>query len=157
MKKISAPAEHHFYLQNSDETQFAKDPLKAFSDDKDRLTLASDGEAFANYVEGGTVPEGKARDQVLSFMPEVSKDGQGQSVDMSLPVNAALSRSNGIRRCRDGSFDPPPSARPRPPRAGAPNGAIGIARLSRQGRSLVGPLTVNMDWTSWPGSPATAR
>ncbi len=135
VKKIVAPAEHHFYLQNSDPEAFREPPLTEFIDDLDRRTLAN--ARFKQFVEC-VVPEGKAR-VVLGFMPEVAKLDKVK-LDSKLPVNApALVEWNPLL-----------------PRAQQPLAQKGRDRLPARyrGKVILLTTTVNMDWTSWPGSPS---
>ncbi len=139
-KKVEAPAEHHFYLQNTDNNAYALPPLQAFNDDADRLTLRT--ARFRQFVLA-MVPEGKAR-VVLSFMPEVAniveKDKRAE-----LPVSSpALVEWN------------PPLPRTQQPALKPLKGATRIDRQPARyrGKVLLLTSTVNMDWTTWPGSPS---
>lgn len=135
IKKITAPAEHNFYLQNSDEDAWREPPLTAFAHEVDRLTLRN--ARFKSYVLS-EVPEGRAR-TILAFMPETAavKDAK---IDKSLPVNApAIVEWNPLL-----------------PRAQQPAAQKGQERQVARYRGKVVLITTsaNMDWNTWPGSPS---
>jgi len=140
LKKVIAPTDHHFYLQNNDANAFSQDPLKAFSDEQDRTTLRS--ARFSQFVEG-EMTEGKAR-VVLSFMPEVLNSEKVKRDD-KLPLNKpAIVEWNPLL-----------------PRLQQPDAKPGKAgnRIERQparyrGKVILLTSTLNMDWTTWPGSPS---
>ncbi len=135
MKKIVAPAEHRFYLQNSDPDAYREPPLLAFIDEPDKRTLSN--AVFKQFVLS-VVPEGRAR-TVLAFMPEAARLDKVK-LDMTLPVNApAIVEWNPLL-----------------PRAQQPVAQKGRERQAARYRGKVVLLTstVNMDWNTWPGSPS---
>ena len=96
---------------------------------------------FRQYVLTA-IPEGKAN-AVLSFMPEMLKSDESEGDD-TLPVNTPAIVE----------WNPPlsqASSRPRPPQAGF-SAERQPARY--RGKVILLTSTVNMDWTSWPGSPS---
>ena len=136
MKVVTAPKEHHFYLQNTDESAFERPPLAAFKADEDRLTLRT--ARFRQFVFS-TIPEGKAR-TVLSFMPEVV-NGEKVKRNDTLPVNApAIVEWNPPLGNRQQAAPAKPGARQQP--------------MRYRGKVVLCTSSVNMDWTSWPGSPS---
>jgi hypothetical protein len=140
LKKIDAPKDHHFYFQNTDAGAFSFPPLKAFEDEADRLTLRT--ARFRNFVQA-VAPEGKAR-TILSFMPEV-KAGDDVKRDATLPVN-----SPGIVE-----WNPPLSRAQQPAPAMLKPGQRPMRQPANyRGKVILLTSTVNMDWTSWPGSPS---
>ncbi|MSQ93283.1 MAG: VWA domain-containing protein [Gemmataceae bacterium] len=138
MKKIAAPADHHFYFSNSDDNAFGTAPLQAFSDEQDRLTLRT--ARFRQYV----LAEGSKGRTVLSFMPEVANLEKVKR-DATLPVDKpAIIEWNPP--LRSGQQPAGPALRPG-------------QRVERQparyrGKVILLTSTANMDWTSWPGSPS---
>ncbi len=138
LKKITAPPDHHFYFQNSDDNAFKEPPLAAFSDDQDRLTLRT--AQFRQYVLAA-IPEGKAN-AVLSFMPEVVNAAKAKRDD-TLPVNAPAIVV----------WNPPLGRAPQPATEKAGQRAE-RQQLHYRGKVILLTSTVNMDWTSWPGSPS---
>ncbi len=137
LKKIVAPAEHHFYFSNSDDNAYSTAPLQAFSDEQDRLTLRT--ARFRQYVLAEVT---KAR-TVLSFMPEVANLEKVKRDD-TLPVDkpAIVEWNPPLRAAQQ----PPPTAKP---------GQRGERQPARyRGKVILLTSTANMDWTSWPGSPS---
>jgi uncharacterized membrane protein len=138
MKNIKAPAEHHFYFQNTDNNAYSMPPLNAFSDDQDRLTLRT--ARFRQFVQA-VVPEGKAR-TVLSFMPEVANIDKVKRDD-TLPVNApAIVEWN------------PPLSRAQQWEAVKPGKRPDRHPARFRGKVILFTSTLNMDWNGWPGSPS---
>lgn len=134
LRKIKAPAEHHFYLQNTEKDAFTRPPLLAFAAEQDQATLQN--ARFRQFVQAAP-PDSKAR-TVLSFMPEFS-NAEGAKRDEKLPVNApAIVEWNPPMR--------------RGAEADAPRGERQAIRY--RGKVILYTSTVNMDWTSWPGSPS---
>jgi uncharacterized membrane protein len=140
LKKIIAPPEHRFYLQNTDDNAFRFPPLAAFSEEADKIALGT--ARFRQFVEAAPV-EGLAR-TILSFMVEFPSNSKVK-VEDKLPVNApALLEWN------------PPL-----PRVEQPVAAPGKAkqRVDRhptraRGKVILFTSTVNLDWNSWFGSPS---
>jgi len=143
MKQVKAPADHHFYLQNSDVNEFKKPPLAVFIDDQDKIALHT--ARFRKYVLA-SVPEAKAR-TILSFMPEVGLAAKVKR-DESLPISApAIVEWNPpLQRIKDG-LPPPAKAASRADRHQ-------LMQSRYRGKVILLTSTVNMDWTSWPGSPS---
>ena len=116
---------------------FFHTPANAFTDDKDQVSLRT--ARFFKFVQA-IVPEGKAR-TVLTFMPEVA-NREKVKLEEKLPINApALVEWN------------PPLIRAQQP--GAEPGKKGVRdrHLARyRGKVVLFTSTVNMDWTTWPGS-----
>jgi hypothetical protein len=140
LKKVVAPKDHHFYFQNSDDNAFAQDPLKAFSDDRDRTTLRS--ARFSQFVETD-LTEGRAR-VILAFMPEVLMSEKVKRDD-KLPVNkpAILEWNPLLAKAQQPDLKPNKQT----------------VRVDRQparyrGKVILMTSTLNMDWTTWPGSPS---
>ncbi len=140
-KRIEAPPEHNFYLQNTDANAFSLPPLAAFSDDRDRLTLRS--ARFRQYIQA-VVPEGKAR-TVLWFAPEYTPSEKVKRDDTLPASSPAIVEWN------------PPLSRAHQP---APAVLKPGQRAERQqalryrGKVILLTSTVNMDWSSWPSSPS---
>jgi uncharacterized membrane protein len=139
MRKIAAPKEHYFYFHSTDD-DYSLPPLAAFSDKHDRLTLRT--ARFREYVEA-VVPEGKAR-TVLSFMPE-APNIEGVKRDDTLPINkpAIIEWSPFLSRAQQ-----PVSTH------GVPRWRGERQPVRYRGRVILLTSTVNMDWTTWPGSPS---
>jgi uncharacterized membrane protein len=138
--KVKAPADHHFYFQNADDDAFSSVPLKEFSDEQDRLTLRT--ARFRQYVKA-TMSEGKAR-VLLSFMPEALASDKVKRDD-TLPVNlpAIIEWSPLLPKAQQ------PDDKP----------AKGAAKTEKQpsryrGKVILITTAVNMDWSTWPGSPS---
>jgi hypothetical protein len=133
MKKIQAPADHHYRLQ-ANEDAFLEPPLKAFKDDDDRLSLHSP--RFRQYLQAKLAADAKAR-IVMTFTPEVQPLAKAL-LDKSLPVNdpAILEWNPPLPREKDAK----PGNKAMPTRY--------------RGKVILLTSTLNMDWNSWPGSPS---
>lgn len=138
MQKVVAPAEHHFYFQNTDANAFTLPPLSAFSDDQDRLTLRT--VRFREFIES-VVPEGKAR-VVLSFMPEVANIEKVKRVELPLNKPAIVEWNPPLVRAHQNPVDKAKSTR----------GEKHLARY--RGKVVLLTSAANMDWSNWPGSPS---
>lgn len=113
-----------FHLSGDDKS-FRESPLDAFASERDRASLL--GARFRQYVRTEPPAKGRAR-KILSFVPETD-------VSPGRPTPAALGRPAG-----SGSV---------------PSGDAALVEWSkRRGRVLLFTSTVNMDWTTWPGSPS---
>lgn len=134
-KKVQAPADHYFSL-NAQEDAFKEPPLKAFADDNDRISLTTG--RFRQFVQAKAAADAKAR-VVLSFMPQLDPLTKTE-FDKSLATDdPAIIEWN------------PPLPRP-PDRVAGPGKAVGPTRY--RGKVVLFTSTMNMDWTSWPGSPS---
>jgi hypothetical protein len=134
-KKVTAPAEHHFVL-NAQEDQFFEPPLKDFADLDDRVSLKTG--RFRSYVEAKPAGDAKVR-TIMTFMPEqppqpkVPYDKTLATTDPAiLEWNPPLGKAADTRT-KDGKALPPARYR---------------------GKVVLLTSTVNMDWTTWPGSPS---
>jgi hypothetical protein len=141
VKKVTAPADHHFTF-NAQEDEYLVPPLLAFKDDKDRLTLRSG--RFRSYVQV-KLPEELRPRVVLSFMPELAPGApKDAALDKDLPIgDPAILEWN------------PPSPKVEGPRGnpgGAKKGKQPLPRM--RGKVILLTSTINLDWTSWPGSPS---
>jgi Aerotolerance regulator N-terminal/von Willebrand factor type A domain len=135
MKRVTAPADHHFSLLGQ-EADFATAPLVEFRDPDYRAALLK--ARFRTYVEAKLTTDTRAR-VLLSYQAERSvpaADGAGP--DKDLPRNdPAIVEWN------------PPLPRLEP-------GPIGRSTVPPRMRGKVVLLTstLNLDWNTWPGSPS---
>jgi hypothetical protein len=140
VKKVQAPPEHQFYFDASEDA-YREPPLKAFAQEEDKNALRN--ARFKQYVQVKHGADARARN-VLTFQPEVL-DQTKVKIDETLPRNdpallewnPPLGRTQqvGGPRAKDGSRLGQPAARYR-------------------GKVLLFTSTLNMDWTTWPGSPS---
>lgn len=137
VKKVTAPADHHFAF-NAQEDEFLTSPLLAFKDDKDRMTLRTG--RFRSYVQ--VKPSEEARPHaILTFMPELAAGAAKDAVlDKELPIgDPAILEWN------------PPGPKLEPVK-GAKKGKQLAPRM--RGKVVLVASTLNLDWSSWPGSPS---
>lgn len=141
-KKISAPKDHYFTL-HAQESAFEEPPLKAFADDDDRISLRSG--RFRQYIQAKVGSDARVR-TILSFMPEVTPLSEVK-VDATLPTDdpAVLEWNPPLPRPKEEARLAPRGKEP-PPRQVAP--------VRYRGKVILVASTLNMDWTSWPGSPS---
>jgi hypothetical protein len=142
VKKVQAPPEHFFMLE-AGEGAYDRPPLKSFSmeDDKNALRNAR----FKQFIEVKASAEGRAR-TVLFFQAE-TLDPEKAPLDKTLPVgNPALLEWN------------PPLTRAQLPGAARfkDTGHAGQPSTRYRGKVALVTTTLNMDWTTWPGSPSYA-
>jgi uncharacterized membrane protein len=130
-----APADHHFYL-NAREEAFRQPPLLAFADADYRLSLRRP--PFRQYLRVQPAADAGAR-TILTFMPEAEPQAKG-------PLTAPL------------PVDDPALVEWFPPLPAEEQGEHPPSRAGRharcRGKVLLFTSTVNMDWTTWPGSPS---
>lgn len=138
-KRIEAPPEHSFYLQNTDDNAFSLPPLNAFSDDRDRLTLRT--ARFRKYIQA-VVPEGRAR-TVLWFALEYTPN-EKVKIDDSLPRSSPALVE----------WSPPLSRAHQVAPAGKPGQRAERQPMRYRGKVILLTSAVNMDWSGWPGSPS---
>lgn len=138
LKKIRAPADHHFVLHGQEDT-FLEPPLKAFADDDDRASLFS--ARFGQYVQVKPAAGAQVR-KVLSFIPEVQPLSKAP-LDKSLAADdpALLEWYPPL---------PQPEGAPAALKGKGPPGQVTRCR----GKVVLFTSTMNLDWTSWPGSPS---
>jgi hypothetical protein len=132
-----APKEHYFWLHAPE--GFDVLPLRAFLNETDQLSLRN--VRFHQYLRTQPANDAAVR-KVLSFRPERYA---GSTVDpgLTLPVDeAALLEWN----------PPAPGLDRNKPKTPKEKGVAGLSRS--RGKVLLLTSTVNMDWTSWPGSPS---
>jgi hypothetical protein len=133
-----SPPEHHFYL-NAPKDAYKQPPLRAFADDQDRAALRKP--PFRKYIRTRATADARAR-TVLTFMPEASALAK-TALKEPLPIDDPAMVE----------WNPPlppseqPKAQPEQRRA-APE-----AKRYR-GKLVLFTSTLNMDWTTWPGSPS---
>ena len=134
VKKIQAPADHHYHLQaNAD--AYLEPPLKAFADSDDSPSLLTP--RFRQYVQVKPMADAKAR-TVMIFTPEVQPLSKAV-LDKTLPVNdpAIMEWNPPLPREKDAK----------------PAGRLAMPARYR-GKVVLFTSTLNMDWNNWPGSPS---
>jgi hypothetical protein len=138
-----APAEHYFILQASDEA-FLTPPLKAFEADDDRASLRS--ARFRQYVRARPAADAKIA-KLLTFMPEIEA-GAKIAADKALPLDdpAVLAWNPPLPATTDQADKNDPQAQEARPQA--------RPGTRYRGRVVLITSTLNMDWTTWPGSPS---
>jgi hypothetical protein len=134
-KKITAPAEHHFTL-HAQEDQFHERPLKAFAALEDQVSLKTG--RFRNYIEAKPANDAKVR-TIMTFMPELA-----QQTDV--PYDKTLPTSDPAII----EWNPPLG---KGPDARTKEGKL-LPSARYRGKVVLLTSTVNMDWTTWPGSPS---
>jgi hypothetical protein len=133
-----APKDYHFYLNASDEA-YSKPPLLAFGDEAVRMTLRTP--PFRQYVRARPAAEARAR-TVLSFMPEAEPQAKGTLQD-PLPIDdPALIEWE------------PPLPPPKRAQAAEPKRRTSPEAHRYRGKVVLLTSAVNMDWSTWPGSPS---
>jgi uncharacterized membrane protein len=134
-----APTEHHFYL-NATEKAYLEPPLLAFGNEQDRMALRRP--PFRQYVRATPASDARAR-TVLTFMPEASSLFNGKLPE-PLPIDEpALMEWN------------PPLPPPEQPRGQAEKSRSGTPEAKRyRGKVVLLTSTLNMSWSTWPGSPS---
>src|SRR5262249_29647247 len=95
---------------------------------------------FRQYVQAKPAPDAKVR-TILTFMPELEA-GAKVEIDKTLPIGepALLEWNPPLPRGQGGAIPAPQGRR------------LPAARY--RGKVVLLTTTVNMDWTSWPGSPS---
>lgn len=131
LKKVTAPAEHHFALQ-SQEADYELPPLRELSGNDERNSLGA--ARFRSYVQARPASDTRAR-TFMSFRAEragLDKTVAAPDVPNDHPAfiewNPPLPRVDGRR---------PSAISPR-----------------MRGKVILFTSTVNLDWSSWPGSPS---
>jgi hypothetical protein len=139
VKKIQAPSEHQFYLEAGKDA-YLFPPLKSFSDQDDQNALRN--ARFKQFIEVKFSAEGRAR-TVLAFQPETLDEKT--PLDKTLPSSspALLEWNPPLTRAQQPGI-------PRPKDAGRP----GLPSTRYRGKFILVTTTLNMDWTTWPGSPS---
>jgi hypothetical protein len=132
-----APPDHYFVVQPPE--GFGVPPLKAFSDQADQTALGR--VRFHQYLRAQLANDPAAH-KLLAFMPEAlagAKEATTQHVG-----DAAVVEWN------------PPAQPDEEAKAKAPKDGGKAVRGSNRlrGKVLLITSTVNMDWTTWPGSPS---
>jgi hypothetical protein len=131
VKKVTAPADHHFALQAAADTDFDSPPLREFAGQEEKSSLHA--ARFRSYVQSKPATDSRAR-VFMTFRSERAA-ADGKLPDKDIPNN-------------DPAFlewNPPL------PKAEGPRPNVAAPRM--RGKSILFNSTVNLDWTSWPGSP----
>jgi hypothetical protein len=128
VKKVTAPAEHHFALQ-AQEADFDGPPLREFSGEAEKASLGA--ARFRTYVQTRRANDLRAR-AFLTFRRERADKA---APDASVPDNDLAFIE----------WNPPL------PRIDGPRPAIIAPRM--RGKVMLFTSSLNLDWSSWPGSP----
>ncbi|MCI0463476.1 MAG: VWA domain-containing protein [Gemmataceae bacterium] len=138
----SAPADHHFSLKGED---FEQPPLQAFAQDDNRIPLITS--RFQRYIRTKPATDARVR-KILSFIPEVQSP-EKTKLDPEVPRDDAAMLE----------WNPPLPASERDRAKGAREAAApgvptptGPTRY--RGKVVLVTTTLNLDWTTWPGSPS---
>ncbi len=148
-RKVVAPADHNFFFQIAQE-EFEEPPLRNFTDDEDRQALLN--ARFKTVMQSQLPAEGKTR-TIVSFRSESTAlagdkkkaaPPMPEDVPVSLPAivewNPPMPRAAGAVGAAGGA----------PARGGKRN----LAYAKYRGKVLAINTSLNMDWTTWPGSPS---
>ncbi len=131
VKKVTAPAEHHFALQ-AQEADFDSPPLREFAGADDKASLGSTH--FRTYIQARPANEIRAR-AFMTFRAERASVEAG-APDKDVPNN-------------DPAFvewNPPL------PRVEGARSTVLAPRM--RGKVMLFTSALNLDWSNWPGSPS---
>lgn len=131
VKQVVAPADYHFALQ-AQELDFDSPPLREFAGADDRAALNK--ARFKAYIQARPASDSRAR-PFMTFRAEKSElDKAAAAVDVPNNDPAFI------------EWNPPlPRVEGRRP---------GILAPRMRGKVALFTSTVNLDWTTWPGSPS---
>ena len=133
VKRVTAPADHHFSLQGQ-ETDFASPPLLEFRSDEYRSALLK--ARFRTYIEARPTTDTRAH-VLLTYQAERSApDGGPPEKDLPKIDPAILEWNPPLPRIEPG----PIGRSTAPPRM--------------RGKVVLLTSTLNLDWNTWPGSPS---
>jgi hypothetical protein len=131
IKKVGAPAEHHYALQ-SQESDYDLPPLREFAGQDEKSSLAT--ARFRNYVQARAATDTRAR-TFMTFRAERTSIDKGP-IAREIPDNDIAFIE----------WNPPlPRVEGRRPTAVSPR---------MRGKVILFTSTLNLDWSSWPGSPS---
>jgi hypothetical protein len=140
LKKVQASPDHYFQFHVPG-GEYKDPPLDAFSQEADQVSLRS--ARFRQFVQAQSIGEGKAR-TVMTFMPARDIGDKGK-FDDTLPKDQPAFIE----------WNPPVSKNMQLALPRTKDGQRVLQSAARyRGKVIVFTSSLNMDWTSWPGSPS---
>lgn len=131
IKKVTAPPEHHYFLQ-AQEAEFSQPPLKEFADEGDKQGLLAP--RFRSYVQTRPAGETKTR-TFLTFSLQKDVLEKGETPKDTPNNDPAFIEWNPPVPRVEGAVRP------------------GFSPPKMRGKVLLFTSTWNLDWAGWPLSP----